>query len=136
LSLSSDFLVSKFAFQIQLVPLHLGRWLEPWKLVASPAILGTQNLPDPIATYGGQPKPRPILFVGNHSGAGALDLPLLVHELHLRGYCARALAHPAAWFSPLGRGGVGTHSPLGGCCIRLVIHEQIGLSQLNRTKIT
>ena len=59
-------------------------------------------MPDPIAIYGGTPKPRPILFVGNHSGAGALDLPLLVHELHLRGYVARALAHPAAWFSPLG----------------------------------
>ena len=86
----------------------LGRWLEPWKLIASPAILGTKNLPDPIATWhgaggdGGKAKPRPILFVGNHSGAGALDLPLLVHELHLRGYVARALAHPAAWFSPLG----------------------------------
>ena len=48
------------------------------------------------------PTPGPLLFVGNHSGAGALDFPLLVHELHLRGYCARALVHPAAWFSPLG----------------------------------
>jgi len=45
---------------------------------------------------------RPILFVGNHTSLGMYDLPLLVHELHLRGFSCRALAHPIHWLGPTG----------------------------------
>lgn len=33
---------------------------------------------------------------------GLYDLPLLVHELYLRGYKVRGLAHPGHWKTPLG----------------------------------
>ena len=39
---------------------------------------------------------------GNHTLIGLYDLPLLVHELYLRGYKVRGLAHPGHWATPLG----------------------------------
>jgi 1-acyl-sn-glycerol-3-phosphate acyltransferase len=45
---------------------------------------------------------RPVLFVGNHTSMGMYDLPLMVHELYLRGFSCRALAHPIHWLGPSG----------------------------------
>ena len=39
---------------------------------------------------------------GNHTLVGLYDLPLLVHELYLRGYKVRGLAHAGHWATPLG----------------------------------
>lgn len=39
---------------------------------------------------------------GNHTVIGLYDLPLLVYELHVRGYNVRGLAHPGHWKTPLG----------------------------------
>lgn len=77
---------------------QLGRLLEPWRALTAPDISGLSNLPSPVDTVG-----RPILFVGNHSGFGALDLPLLVYELYLRGFAVRSMAHPAHWLGPMGQ---------------------------------
>jgi hypothetical protein len=76
---------------------NLGRVIGMWKGLTSPYIMGVRNLPDPMATVG-----RPILFVGNHTSLGMYDLPLLVHELYLRGFACRALAHPIHWLGPTG----------------------------------
>lgn len=43
-----------------------------------------------------------VLVAGNHTLLGLYDLPLLVHELYLRGYKVRGLAHPGHWKTPLG----------------------------------
>ena len=43
-----------------------------------------------------------VLLSGNHTLIGLYDLPLLVHELYLRGYRVRGLAHPGHWKTPLG----------------------------------
>ena len=43
-----------------------------------------------------------VLRSGNHTLIGLYDLPLLVHELYLRGYRVRGLAHPGHWKTPLG----------------------------------
>ncbi len=49
------------------------RQLAGWREVVSPVVLGTGNLPDPLAA-----EARPLLFVGNHTRFGLFDLPLLV----------------------------------------------------------
>eukprot|EP00899_Mesostigma_viride_P020826 jgi/Mesvir1/28745/Mv19713-RA.1 len=87
---------------------ELGRWLEPWKLLTSPCLLGLENLPSRAPRWpckdgegGGDGTDAgsrvPILFVGNHTMFGLYDAPLLVHELHLRGFKCRGLAHGAHW---------------------------------------
>lgn len=48
------------------------RQLAGWREVVSPVVLGTGNLPDPLAA-----EARPLLFVGNHTRFGLFDLPLL-----------------------------------------------------------
>src|SRR5258706_9350655 len=50
------------------------RLLEPWRKLASPAVLGLEHVPDE----------RPLLFVGNHTLYGLLDAPLLISELYER----------------------------------------------------
>ena len=52
--------------------------------IIAPMVLGTENLPDPLAA-----RARPLLFVGNHTRFGLYDLPFLVCELYLRGFKAR-----------------------------------------------
>ena len=42
------------------------------------------------------------MCAGNHTLIGLYDMPLLVHELYLRGYKVRGLAHPGHWATPLG----------------------------------
>lgn len=42
------------------------------------------------------------MCAGNHSVIGLYDMPLLIHELYLRGYRVRGLAHPGHWATPLG----------------------------------
>ncbi|KAH8963339.1 hypothetical protein BDL97_04G003500 [Sphagnum fallax] len=71
---------------------ELGRILEPWRILTSPLVTGTENLPNP----GAVPR-RPVLFVGNHTMFGIYDSPILVHELFLRGFRCRGLAHPGHW---------------------------------------
>ncbi|GAQ85441.1 hypothetical protein KFL_002350160 [Klebsormidium nitens] len=77
---------------------EMGRLLEPWRIVTSPLVSGAENLPDPSA----EPR-RPILFVGNHTIFGLYDSPLLVHELFMRGFRCRGLAHPGHWRSGAGQ---------------------------------
>ncbi|KAK3234243.1 hypothetical protein CYMTET_55493, partial [Cymbomonas tetramitiformis] len=73
----------------------LGQLLGPWKYLTSPKIVGGENLPDPRSG-------RPVLFVGNHTLFGLYDLPIILHELYLRGFKARGLAHPGHWKGPMG----------------------------------
>ncbi|KAK3284401.1 hypothetical protein CYMTET_7949 [Cymbomonas tetramitiformis] len=77
---------------------QLGRLLAPWKSLSAPLISGLSNLPDPLTATS-----RPVLFVGNHSSQGLYDLPLMVHELYLRGFYCRTLAHPGHWLAPSGQ---------------------------------
>ncbi|KAK9831878.1 hypothetical protein WJX81_004455 [Elliptochloris bilobata] len=72
-------------------------FLNPLRGIIAPMVLGTENLPDPLAA-----KARPLLFVGNHTRFGLYDLPFLVCELYLRGFKVRGLAHEAHWQGPLG----------------------------------
>ncbi|KAL0028357.1 hypothetical protein WJX77_001655 [Trebouxia sp. C0004] len=72
------------------------RLLSPWRALVAPVMKGVENLPDPLGPR------RPLLFIGNHTLIGLYDLPLLVHELYLRGYRVRGLAHPGHWKTPLG----------------------------------
>ncbi|KAA6424452.1 MAG: hypothetical protein FRX49_05664 [Trebouxia sp. A1-2] len=72
------------------------RLLSPWRALVAPVVKGVENLPDPLGPR------RPLLFIGNHTLIGLYDLPLLVHELYLRGYRVRGLAHPGHWKTPLG----------------------------------
>jgi hypothetical protein len=76
---------------------ELGQLLEPWRIVTSPLVSGAEKLPDP-----NQEPRRPILFVGNHTIFGLYDSPLLVHELFMRGFRCRGLAHPGHWLSGAG----------------------------------
>ncbi len=55
----------------------------------APLVLGTENLPDPLALNA-----RPLLFVGNHTRFGLYDLPFLVCELYLRGFKVGRRASP------------------------------------------
>ncbi|KAH9564058.1 hypothetical protein CY35_04G004500 [Sphagnum magellanicum] len=71
---------------------ELGHILEPWRILTSPLVTGVENLPNP----GAVPR-RPVLFVGNHTMFGIYDSPILVHELFLRGFRCRGLAHPGHW---------------------------------------
>lgn len=64
-------------------------------MLTSPVISGLENLPDPG-------EKRSILFVANHTLFGIYDLPVLLHELYLRGFRCRGLAHPLHWLSPAG----------------------------------
>eukprot|EP00899_Mesostigma_viride_P022552 jgi/Mesvir1/3481/Mv11972-RA.1 len=72
----------------------LGRLLEPWKLLASPLVTGEVHLPHVAARGQGQARggrrggadaQRPILFVGNHTPFGVFDVPIVAHELYVRG---------------------------------------------------
>ncbi|KAH6555892.1 hypothetical protein KP509_1Z219200 [Ceratopteris richardii] len=74
---------------------EMGRFLAPWKFLTSPLTSGEENLPSPELK-------RPILFVGNHTMFGVYDTPLLLHELFLRGFRCRGLAHPGHWRSFVG----------------------------------
>ena len=47
------------------------RVLEPWRILTSPKIYGLDRIPDS----------RPLLFVGNHTLFGVLDVPMLFREL-------------------------------------------------------
>ncbi|MCO5549045.1 hypothetical protein L7F22_002511 [Adiantum nelumboides] len=69
---------------------EMGRLLQPWRFLTSPLVTGEENLPSPELQ-------RPILFVGNHTMFGVYDTPLLFHELFLRGFRCRGLAHPGHW---------------------------------------
>lgn len=76
---------------------EMGRILEPWRILTSPLISGVENLPSR------RKKPeRGVLFVGNHTLFGLYDSPLLVHELYLRGFRCRGLAHPGHWLTGVG----------------------------------
>ena len=50
------------------------RVLEPWRILTSPKIFGLDRVPDS----------RPLLFVGNHTLFGVLDVPMLFRELLTR----------------------------------------------------
>ena len=58
--------------------------LEPWRILAAPKVFGLENVPDE----------RPLLFVGNHTIYGVLDVPMLFRELFLeKDIFLRALGH-------------------------------------------
>ncbi|XP_024533756.1 acyltransferase-like protein At1g54570, chloroplastic isoform X1 [Selaginella moellendorffii] len=76
---------------------QLGDILGPWRFLTSPFISGADNLPSPSLLRG-----RPVLFVGNHTIFGVYDSAVLVHELFLRGFKCRTLAHPGHWMSAVG----------------------------------
>jgi len=76
---------------------EMGNILEPWRILTSPLVSGTELLPNPES----EPR-RPILFVGNHTMFGIYDSPILVHELFTRGFRVRGLAHPGHWATPVG----------------------------------
>ena len=67
--------------------------LQGWcgRAVLSPVMRGVENLPDPLKG----PR-RPLLFVGNHTLFGMLDLPFLMMELYLRGHKVRGEQSKAA----------------------------------------
>ncbi len=46
-------------------------FLQPWRWVCHPVFHGLENIPDE----------RPLLFVGNHTLYGIVDIPLLIDEL-------------------------------------------------------
>lgn len=76
---------------------EMGLILEPWRILTSPLVTGSESLPNPEM----KPK-RPVLFVGNHTMFGIYDSPILVHELYKRGFRVRGLAHPGHWATPVG----------------------------------
>eukprot|EP00249_Psilotum_nudum_P017071 c26140_g1_i3 orf=330-1295(-) len=76
---------------------ELGRLLEPWRVLTSPFVSGEENLPSPEIQLR-----QPLLFVGNHTMFGAYDTPLLLHELFIRGFRCRGLAHPGHWATVVG----------------------------------
>lgn len=85
------FLRRKKAVQDEVLD-EMGSILAPWRFLTSPLISGEENLPNPCL----EPR-RPVLFVGNHTLFGGYDTPILLYELFLRGFHARALAHPGHW---------------------------------------
>ncbi|GAB0497200.1 hypothetical protein MMPV_008524 [Pyropia vietnamensis] len=78
--------------------------LAPLRLATSPVYLHTDRVrAAAVAARGGggtgrssrAGHPRPLLFVGNHTSLGILDLPLLVtHLVATHGLPLRSLAHP------------------------------------------
>ncbi|MBI2390476.1 MAG: acyltransferase family protein [Deltaproteobacteria bacterium] len=58
--------------------------LRPWRKVTRPVFVGIEHVPDE----------RPLLFVGNHTLFGVIDVPLMFFELwRKRGIFLRALGH-------------------------------------------
>lgn len=53
----------------------------PWLKVTSPLVLGTQSVLHALEKANESVNRRPILFVGNHSVLGLLDLPILFIQL-------------------------------------------------------
>lgn len=49
----------------------MDRLIEPWRRITRPTFFGLDNVPDD----------RPLLFVGNHTLFGLLDVPLMFFEL-------------------------------------------------------
>ncbi|OSX79746.1 hypothetical protein BU14_0071s0001 [Porphyra umbilicalis] len=81
------------------------RVLTPLRVATSPVFLHSSRVRDAAvaarvgggrrASAGGGSPPRPLLFVGNHTSLGILDLPLLVtHLVATHGLALRSLAHP------------------------------------------
>jgi hypothetical protein len=60
----------------------LSALLEPWRRITAPVFHGVERLP-----AGG-----PVLFVGNHTVYGMLDMPLMILELQRHGFWVRGLA--------------------------------------------
>ncbi|MCA9610415.1 MAG: acyltransferase family protein [Myxococcales bacterium] len=68
--------------------------LEPWRRVTRPTFEGLERVPDE----------GPLLFVGNHTLFGVLDVPLFFGELYQRkGIFLRALADHAHYRLPVWR---------------------------------
>ncbi len=66
--------------------------LAPWRAATSPVFVGLDNVP----------ADRPLLFVGNHTLVGVLDIPLLFFELYERkGIYLRALGDHLHFKIPL-----------------------------------
>ncbi len=67
---------------------------EPWRLLTSPRFSGTSRVP----------RDRPVLFVGNHTLMGVLDVPLMLLGLHERtGLVVRSLGDHLHFQVPLWR---------------------------------
>lgn len=68
--------------------------LAPWRSATSPVFIGLDRVPED----------RPLLFVGNHTLLGALDVPLMFFELYDRkGIFLRALGDHLHFKIPLWR---------------------------------
>jgi 1-acyl-sn-glycerol-3-phosphate acyltransferase len=83
------------------------RLLEPLRLIVDPVFLDLDRVPDE----------RPLLFVGNHTIYGVIDVPFLVHELYSkRGITVRGLGdhfhfRVPVWRDLLTRGGAVDGTP-------------------------
>ncbi|MEI8256092.1 MAG: lysophospholipid acyltransferase family protein [Deltaproteobacteria bacterium] len=71
---------------------HASELLAPWRAATSPVFVGLDRVP----------VDRPLLFVGNHTIIGVLDIPLLFFELYERkGIYLRALGDHLHFKIPL-----------------------------------
>jgi 1-acyl-sn-glycerol-3-phosphate acyltransferase len=71
------------------------RLLEPWRRLASPVFVGMERVPAAR---------RPLLFVGNHTLLGLLDVPLLFAEVYQKtGIFLRGLGDHAHFKIPVWR---------------------------------
>lgn len=69
-------------------------FLQPWRWMFDPVFHGLERIPDK----------RPLLFVGNHTLYGIIDIPLLCEELwRKRGIFLRGLADRGHYHVPLWR---------------------------------
>lgn len=72
----------------------ISAFLQPWRWMFRPVFHGLENIPDE----------RPLLFVGNHTLYGLIDIPLLFDELwHRRRILLRGLADRGHYQVPLWR---------------------------------
>lgn len=77
---------------VKLAAVHA--FLEPWRWLFRPVFHGLDNVP----------ADRPLLFVGNHTLYGLVDIPLLFDELwRTRGIFLRGLADRGHYLVPLWR---------------------------------
>lgn len=73
---------------------RIARALEPYRRAVSPVFLGMERIP----------QQRPLLFVGNHTLGGILDVPLMARELYVeKGIALRALADHFHYALPVWR---------------------------------
>lgn len=96
----------------------VARRFRPLEALVQPAFLGTENIPSS----------RPLLFVGNHTIYGVIDVPFLFLGLHrLKGIRLRALGDHIHFKVPVWRDFLNKHGVVPGtreACSALMENEQ------------